>query len=277
MKSARRGAKQKELVGHLIGGHITLIKAMAEVIEEAGGMIHLGCPVQEIMIENGTAWGLRFGNRAIPFDALVATMQVPLFRRLIPDADPAYHEFLAKTEYVGIISPLLVLDHPLSGYWTMNITDNRFPFTGVIETTTYIDPQFVGGHHLVYLPRYTAPGSRWQQVSDDEIRRIWLQELEAMFPSFDRSWIRYFLVHREAYAEPLHRLNGTDLIPSVKTPIENLYLATTAQIYPDLTNAESVSRHARRAAQVILEERTEEDLSSTRQLAREMANDRVLV
>jgi protoporphyrinogen oxidase len=159
----------------------------------------------------------------------------------------------------------------------MNITDNRFPFTGVIETTTYIDPQFVGGHHLVYLPRYTAPGSRWQQVSDDEIRRIWLQELEAMFPSFDRSWIRYFLVHREAYAEPLHRLNGTDLIPSVKTPIENLYLATTAQIYPDLTNAESVSRHARRAAQVILEERTEEDLSSTRQLAREMANDRVLV
>jgi len=48
-------------------------------------------------------------------------------------------------------------------------------------------------------------------------------------------------------------LNSTDLIPSVETPIENLYLATTAQIYPALTNGESVSRHARQAAQVVLD------------------------
>jgi hypothetical protein len=31
-----------------------------------------------------------------------------------------------------------------------------------------------------------------------------------------------------------------------------LYLATTAQIYPALTNGESVSRHAREAAGLIL-------------------------
>ena len=52
--------------------------------------------------------------------------------------------------------------------------------------------------------------------------------------------------------EPLHLLNSTDLIPSIKTPVENLYLATTAQIYPALTNGESVSRHARQAAQIVL-------------------------
>ncbi len=146
-----------------------------------------------------------------------------------------------------------MLDRPLTGYWTLNITDDRIPFTGVIETTAYIDPQYVGGHPLIYLPKYTAPDSEWRQKTDDEIREIWLQNLETMFPNFDRSWIRYFLVHREAYVEPLHRLNATHLIPSVKTPIENLYLATTAQIYPALTNGESVSRHAREAAQVVLE------------------------
>jgi hypothetical protein len=47
-------------------------------------------------------------------------------------------------------------------------------------------------------------------------------------------------------------LNSTDLIPSVETPVENLYLATTAQIYPALTNGESVSRHASQAAQIVL-------------------------
>ena len=253
-KSTRDGASQKEQAGHLIGGYITMIKAMADRIEAAGGHIHLRCPVQEIVIEKGQAQGIRLNDELHTYNAVVATMQTPIFRRLIPAANQDYHEFLAKTEYLGIIAPLLVLDRPLTGYWTLNITDDRIPFTGVIETTTYIDPQYVGGHHLLYLPKYTAPGSGWQQLPDEEIRRIWLQNLEAMFPDFDRRWIRYFLVHRERYVEPLHGLNSYHLIPEVTTPIKNLFLVTTAQIYPQLTNGESVSQHACQAARIILDE-----------------------
>src|SRR5690606_11034766 len=123
--------------------------------------------------------------------------------------------------------PLLVLDRPLSEYWTINITDDRIPFTGVIETTTYIDPKYVGGHHLVYLPKYTAPGRDWQKKSDEEIKEIWLKNLEKMFPKFNRSGVRYFEVHRERLVEPLHNLNSSHLIPPVKTPVKGLYLATT--------------------------------------------------
>ena len=253
MKSTRNGASQTEKAGHLVGGYPILIQAMAERIEAAGGKIHLRRPAYEVAIKQGRAWGIHLGDEVRPFDAVVATVQTPFFRRLIPNAGRDYLEFLGKTEYLGIICPLLVLDRPLTGFWTLNITDDSVPFTGVIETTTYIDPQYVGGHHLVYLPKYTAPGSHWQQISDDEIREIWLKNLETMFPQFDRNWIRYFLVHRERYVEPLHGLNSTHLIPHLKTPVENLYLANTAQIYPALTNAESVSRYARQATQAILE------------------------
>jgi hypothetical protein len=51
--------------------------------------------------------------------------------------------------------------------------------------------------------------------------------------------------------EPLHGLNETHLIPSIETPVKDLYLATTAQIYPALTNGESVTRHARAAAEAV--------------------------
>jgi protoporphyrinogen oxidase len=122
----------------------------------------------------------------------------------------------------------------------------------VIETTAYIDPQYVGGYHLVYLPKYTSPGSEWQNMPDEQIKAIWIEYLERMFPEFDRSHVRYFLVHRERYVEPIHRLNETHLIPPVKTPIENLFLATTAQIYPALTNGESVTRFARETAEEII-------------------------
>lgn len=253
MKSTREGANQKEMAGHLIGGYITLIKAMTEKIKEFGGEVLLKTPVKEIVIENGKAVGIRMVNdEVVKYDKVICTMQTPVFQRLIPGADQKYHEFLARSDYLGIIAPLLVLTKPLTGNWTVNITDDRFPFTGVIETTAFIDPKYVNGYHLVYLPKYTAPGSEWQKKSDDEIRQIWLENLKAMFPDFDPATIKYFLIHRERYVEPLHGLNETDLVPEVKTPVGNLFLATTSQIYPALTNGESVSRHAREAADIVL-------------------------
>jgi protoporphyrinogen oxidase len=255
VKSTRQGASQKEMAGHIIGGYITLIKAMAERIEAAGGKIHLKTPVQEVVIEKTAqgerATGLKVNGQYKSYDAVAVTSQTPIFRKLIPNASKAYHDFLGKTDYLGIVCPLMVLDKPLTGYWTLNITDDRVPFTGVIETTTFIDPKYVGGHHLVYLPKYTAPGSDWLNKTDAEIKQVWLDNLKSMFPDFNPQSIRYFLVHRERYVEPLHGLNSTDLIPTVKTPVDNLYLVTTAQIYPALTNGESVSRHGHEAADLI--------------------------
>jgi hypothetical protein len=66
--------------------------------------------------------------------------------------------------------------------------------------------------------------------------------------------VRYFLVHREKYVEPLHPI-GAPPMPGVETPVPGLFLATTAQIYPALTNGESVTRHAARAAEAVLARR----------------------
>lgn len=250
-RSTRKGVNQKEMSGHLIGGYATLMQAMAAKIEAAGGVIHLKRPVQEIVIAGGRVEGLRVGGEFRAFDTVVCTLQSPIFEKLIPGAPAEYRRFLLQTEYLGCVCPLLVLDRPLTGFWTLNITDHRVPFTGIIETTSYIDPQYVGGHHLVYVPKYTAPNSEWYPRSDDEIRAIWLTNLKVMFPQFDDSWVRYFLVHRERYVEPLHRLNETHLIPEMTTPVNGLYLATTAQIYPALTNGESVTRHAAAAAKLL--------------------------
>jgi protoporphyrinogen oxidase len=254
MKSTRSGASQKEEAGHLIGGYVTLIQAMANQIETIGGKIHLQKPVSKIVIEQNIAQGILVGNDLHRFDLVISTLQPPLFQKMIPDASSEYREFLTQTQYLGIICPILVLDRSLTGYWTLNLTDNRIPFTGIIETTSYIDPQFVGGHHLIYLPKYTAPASPFQKMTDAEIKELWLNHLKSMFPQFEHHWIRYFLVHRERYVEPLHMLNGTHLIPSFDTPVQNLFLATNAQIYPALTNGESISRKAMEITELIVRE-----------------------
>lgn len=248
MKSTRNGARQKEEAGHLIGGYQTLLQAMTRQIQARGGRIFLQMPVERIVIEQGEAIGIQIKGNFIPYTGVVGTVQAPIFSRLIPNADAAYHYTLTDQSYLGIICPLLVLTRPLTGYWTLNITDESIPFTGIIETTAYIDPQYVGGHHLVYLPKYTAPDSPWQKKSDAEIRVLWLEHLQRMFPTFDIKHILEFHIHRERYVEPLHRVHELNKIPSLKTPFTRLYLVTTAQIYPALTNGESVSRHAACAA-----------------------------
>ena len=252
MKSTRSGVDQKEEAGHITGGYNRHLHAMVERIEATGGAVHLQTRVQEITIEQGATRGLRFQDQFVPFDAVVSTMQTPLFSRLIPDAPAAYRERMLAQQYLGILCPVLVTDRPLSGYWTLNITDDSVPFTGIIETTTYIDTQYTGGNHLVYLPKYTAPGSPWQEKSDDEIRVLWLDELRRMFPEFPISAVRELIVNRHRFVEPLHGLGGGSRIPPIETPIRNLYLATTSQIYPALTNGESVTRQARQAADQVL-------------------------
>jgi protoporphyrinogen oxidase len=251
MKSTRGGASQKEEAGHIIGGYSSLVDAMAERIQTMDGVIHLHAPVNKIVIDHDKAVGLQVDNEIQQFDKIISTVQLPIFHRLIPGANNSYQEFISHIEYLGIICPLMVLDRPLTGYWTLNLTDEELPFTGIIETTSYIDPQYVGGHYLVYLPKYTSPNSPFQEMADKEIKERWLVHLESMMPEFDRGWIRYFSVQRERFVEPLHPLNGTHLIPQIQTPLENLYLATNSQIYPALTNVESICKKAKEVSELI--------------------------
>jgi protoporphyrinogen oxidase len=256
MRSTRDGANQRERAGHLIGGYPTLLSAMVSRIEAAGGAVHLRAPVADVVVDRGRLLGLRVADSLRRFSSVVITMQGPVAARLLSGVDHAFREGLTRLPYLGVVCPIIVLDRPLTGIWTVNIADRSVPFTGLIETTAYIDPAYVGGHHLVYVPKYTAPGSQWFSMGDDEVRRLWTEELVRMFPNFRQAAIRFFMVHRERYVDPLHFV-GAAGAPEVRTSVGGLYIATTAQVYPALPSAESVTRHAAMAAALIVEDQAQ--------------------
>ena len=100
--------------------------------------------MREIVIEAGRATGIDRSDGAIPFDGVALTMQAPVAARLLPGAPAAYRAALERQDYLGVVCPLVVLDRPLTGNWVLNIADTAVGLTGVIETTTYIDPQPTG-------------------------------------------------------------------------------------------------------------------------------------
>jgi protoporphyrinogen oxidase len=251
--ASTRDKSAKEMSGHLIGGYQVLCEALDKAITAKGGEIHLSAPVNEIVVEDGQVRGLKLGDSFEPFDAVVATVPSLAFSKLLPSASPEYRESLEKIPYLGIVCLLLALDRSLSPYYTLNITDTSIPFTGVIETTTMIDPQYVGDNHLVYLPKYVQPSNPLARMPDDEVIESFLSDLKKMFPDFDRKWIREARVMRERFVEPLHSIHQTWRTPEVETPIEGLYLANTAQIWPELTNGQSVTTHGRKTAAKLVE------------------------
>jgi protoporphyrinogen oxidase len=146
--------------------------------------------------------------------------------------------------YLGVICVLLVLNRPLSPYYTLYLADESLPFTAVIESTNLIDPVHVGGRHLVYLPKYVDSSSKAFGMTDDEIRDWFLPRLREIYPDLRDDEIVASPVFRAPHVEPLHPLGSFGTVPPTATPIGGVFLGSTKHFYPRLNNGDSVMRLA---------------------------------
>jgi protoporphyrinogen oxidase len=254
MMGTRQGATSKEMMCYLENSYYTLIEALADICTERGVETRLNTAIEEIVIEDGQAVGVRTPDGFQPYDMIISTLASPILSQLIPAAPADFRDLLAGQEYLGVLCPLLILNRPLMPYYVLNITDETIPFTGVVDTTNLIDPQHVNNHRLVYLPKYLAPGNEMAQWSDEKVKSEWLHHLKRMFPDFDEAWITDFIVQRARYVEPIRPLNTLNQIPEIKTPVTNLYMGNTAMYYPDLGNGDAATRFARKITDFVLSE-----------------------
>lgn len=258
MSSIRTTPQLEGSVGYLRRGHFSLIHALSEAFTRRGGSIHYEVRVREIEVGSGQLQRIRTNTDVLEFDAVVAAIATPTFGRLILGADSLYRANLEQTKYLGLICPVMVLDRPLSPYWTLNVTDPNIPFATVIETPHPEHPEY----QIVYLPRYTAPDNDWMGVSDQDIRQAWLEHIKLVFEDFDEKHIRYFAVSRSRYAEPVYSVHMLKNNVGVKTPYDGLYLANSAQVYPELPISDATVIHARQVAQIVSQAQPTRVLSS---------------
>lgn len=255
MTDTRDGAAQKELMGYLIGGHLPVVEALAARITAAGGIVRTDTAVSAVLAdEDGRIRGIRTSRGDVEADAVVLATPTAIARRLLPERlAPVADRWGQLDSYLGVLLLLVVLRRQLTPYYTTNITDTSVPFTGVIETTNLIAPEHVGGYHLVYLPKYVYPDNPYTAMDDAALRTDFMGHLRRMFPDLTDDDIVTTRLFRERYVEPIHPIGGTDRIAPIATEIPGLYLANTSQIYPALTNCDSVTRHARHVSELLLE------------------------
>jgi protoporphyrinogen oxidase len=192
----------------------------------------------------------------LPCDAAILTVPLPLAARLLRERAIVGVEDLTRTAaidqyrgeveamqgYLGVICVLLVLDRPLSPYYTLYLADQSLPITAVIESTNLIDPSLLDGKHLVYLPKYVDPNSPIFAESDEAIRDSFVGALRRIYPDLRDESIIAAPVFRAPHVEPLHPLGSFGTVPAMATPIGGLHLGSTKHFYPRLNNGDAVTR-----------------------------------
>jgi protoporphyrinogen oxidase len=252
MMGTRQGVTSKEMMCYLENGYYTLVEALAKKAEAQGATFHVKAPIEQVVIEDGRAVGVKIGGQIERYEAVISTLASPILSGLIPDAPPDFRAMLDKQEYLGVLCPLLITKKQLLPYYVLNITDESIPFTAVVETTNLIHPEHIKGYHLIYLPKYLAPDNEMAKWSDEQVKAEWMKHFKRMFPDYDESNILEFIVQKARYVEPIRPMGTLDDIPPVKTPVERLYMGNTVMIYPELGNGEAVTRFAfKMAAQVV--------------------------
>jgi protoporphyrinogen oxidase len=250
--AARRHGLKREMFGYVKGGYARVNARLAEELIAHGVETRLGARVTGVRagIEGVE---IETGGNSFVFDRVVVTAASPLAARIIEGLAPAERTAMTSVVYQGIVCASLLTDQGLGGFYVTNVTDQA-PFTGVIEMSALVDREELGGRHLIYLPRYTVEGDETIDMSDGQLRDLFVSALAGMFPGFDDTHVEAFKVSRVGYVFPIPTLGYSSRVPPLQTSLPGVYAVSSAQILNGTLNVNETLQLAARALPVLIGE-----------------------
>jgi protoporphyrinogen oxidase len=271
---ARSSGNKQERMGYIRGGYKKILTTAEKMLRQLGVDIMLEANItsirpnytlnnhsiscssdqsSEVFKSNG--FTLHTGGNKYVFDKVLLTTDcVDVLKIANARNDEWYWNCFKKVKYLGIVCLLVVVKRKLSPYYAINLLDTSLPFTGVIEATNIIDPKEIGGHHLVFLPKYFNEEDSISKLKNQDVTEIFLRGLKKIYPELQEDEVLHTRVFRETYVQPLHELNTHEHEVNIRTPINGMYVVNTAMIYNSTVNNNAVIELAKAASAKICED-----------------------
>jgi protoporphyrinogen oxidase len=249
--AARRSGLKKEMFGYVPGGYARVLERFADVLAARGVDLRCSSTVASVTRaadeHDGRVAVTVEGHDPEVFDHVVVTSDTPTAARLCPDLAPEERAQLEAIGYQGIVCASFVLTRSLSDYYLTYLMDD-LPFTAVVEMTALVDKAQLGGHALVFLPKYVAPDDPLFDASDAEIEARFLGGLERLHPGLGRADVLGMRISRVRRIFPIPTLGYSRRVPAFATSVPGLHLVSSAQIVNGTLNVNETVELAERAA-----------------------------
>lgn len=244
--TSRRHPMQERL-GYLDGGSETLVRALVERIEAAGGRVHLGTPVEQIGIESGRVTGIKpRGGEFRRYDSVISTVAIPQAVTMLGALPEALLKRYRALPNLGVVCVVHKLARSLSPHFWVNVNDPDMAIPGLVEFSRLRD---CGDAHVVYVPYYmptTHPKFGWADADFVTETQGYLKRLQPELSDADFLACR---VGRLRYAQPVCGPNFLDRLPPICPGIEGLQVADTSYYYPEDRGLAESLRLGRRLGQ----------------------------
>jgi protoporphyrinogen oxidase len=249
LRGGSRDKEGREVLAYYKGGFSELAEALARELKGLGVEIRLNTGATGLEVEDGRIAAVLTETGRVRAAAVLATQALPLIADLVePHAEPDYVGSLRRIDYLANICLVLEMDRSLSDTYWLNVNDPSFPFVGVIEHTNFEPPENYGGRHITFLSKYLPETDPLYRMDDAAVLDFAVPHLQRMFPDFRREWVTAHHVWRARFSQQIAEPGYSKLIPAEDTPLENLFITSMAQIYPEDRGTNYAIREGRRVA-----------------------------
>lgn len=241
----------EEKLGYLKGSLKTLCDALLIALEKMGVQLLNESPAEALIMEDGKLVAIQTPQGKVAGSAFISTIPTTKFSPLVQPIHAEYAKQLAEIEYFGAVCTILETDRQLSPIYWLNVTDQGFPFGGIIEHTNFIPPSEYNGSHITYLSRYFENTNPLATMTKEETIQEMVPHLKKIYKGFSEDWVKDVHIFKTQTAATVCDIAFPSRIPDCKTPISNLYLANMAHVYPDERSTNNAIRVAAETCKVL--------------------------
>lgn len=232
-----RIVKRTSFLVYPAGGYLAFARVLEKQSKNAGGTFFYDTDVTNLTIRENKKIRLLYKHKSkqalLDFDAAVITVPLQIFSNIARQLPKHYIQNIQHLKEIGAVNVILRLREPLlkDGTYWLNICEPNSPLLAIIEHTHFMDKEHYNGEHLVYLGNYVPHTHEYFSMTAKELLQRFDNILKKLNPSYKKLIIGYDLF-KSAYAQPIITTDYHRYIPTMDTPLPNVFLATMQQVYP---------------------------------------------
>lgn len=223
--------------GYLKCGLKGFIDAIEAKIKDYGGEVRVNSAVKKLNKSlNGVDVILE--NETISADWVISTIPIPQFSDAIRETEFENSFTDPKLTYQGVVNAMFFLNRPLDNFYWTPVVNSDTEFDGVVEMTELVNTEQYGDKNMIYVMKYCHRSSDLFKEDEESIKERWKNQLISLYPdlNFSEKDIDDIKVFKAPFVEPIYPLGYSKIKPKIKIDDANILLATSAQVYPNITS-----------------------------------------